>query len=61
LIFPDQGFVGNLMGVGKRTLTRESLFMTQFANSGSSKGEGSTLGAIGGLIETHGSAYSRSA
>ncbi len=33
----NQGFLGKLLGAGKRILTRESLFMTQFLNRGMGK------------------------
>lgn len=34
---PDKGFLGSLVGMGKRLLTRESLFMTWFTNRGRGK------------------------
>lgn len=34
---PDQGFLGKLMGVGRRVVTGESVFMTHFTNNGSGK------------------------
>jgi len=34
---PDQGFMGKLLGAGKRLLTGESLFMTVFENKASAK------------------------
>ena len=34
---PDQGFMGNLMAVGKRALTGESIFMTHFTNRAGAK------------------------
>lgn len=34
---PNQGLMGKLMGVGKRVLTGESIFMTHFTNQGSGK------------------------
>jgi len=34
---PDQGFMGKLFSAGKRVISGESLFMTHFTNSGSSK------------------------
>ena len=34
---PDQGFFGKVLGVGKRMLTGESLFMTHFTNQGAGK------------------------
>ncbi|NDE07210.1 MAG: AIM24 family protein, partial [Chloroflexi bacterium] len=34
---PGGGFMGMLMGAGKRVLTGESLFMTHFTNSGRSR------------------------
>ncbi|MFT5482084.1 MAG: hypothetical protein ACI9GW_000732 [Halieaceae bacterium] len=34
---PEQGFLGKMFGAGKRMLTGESVFMTHFTNSGSSK------------------------
>ena len=34
---PDEGLMGKLLGVGKRVLTGESVFMTHFTNSGSGK------------------------
>lgn len=34
---PEQGLFGKLLGVGKRVLTGESIFMTHFTNSGSGK------------------------
>ena len=33
----NQGFMGKLMGVGKRMITGESIFMTHFTNQGSNK------------------------
>ena len=33
----DAGFLGKLMGAGKRVLTGESIFMTHFSNNGSGK------------------------
>ena len=36
---PDGGFMGKLMGAGKRLLTGESLFMTVFTQSGQGKGK----------------------
>ena len=47
----DNGMLGKLMGAGKRALSGESIFLTHFTNGGSRKGEGSLLGAIGGLID----------
>ncbi len=34
---PNEGVLGTLLNVGKRVLTRESIFMTHFTNSGSGK------------------------
>ena len=34
---PDSGFFGKLMSAGQRVLTGESVFMTHFSNSGSTK------------------------
>jgi len=34
---PDQGLFGRLMGVGRRVVTGESVFMTHFTNTGSGK------------------------
>jgi uncharacterized protein (AIM24 family) len=34
---PDQGLMGKLIGVGKRVLTGESIFMTHFTNDGFGK------------------------
>ena len=34
---PEQGLFGKLLGVGKRVLTGESIFMTHFTNSGRGK------------------------
>jgi uncharacterized protein (TIGR00266 family) len=34
---PNSGFFGGLLGVGKRLLTGESLFLTHFTNEGSTK------------------------
>ncbi|OEU76098.1 MAG: TIGR00266 family protein [Desulfuromonadales bacterium C00003093] len=34
---PEQGLFGKLLGVGKRVLTGESIFMTHFTNQGSGK------------------------
>ncbi|MGI9324094.1 MAG: TIGR00266 family protein [Pseudomonadales bacterium] len=34
---PDGGVLDSLMNIGKRVLTRESIFMTHFTNSGSGK------------------------
>lgn len=34
---PDEGFMGKLFSAGKRVLTRESIFLTHFTNSGSGK------------------------
>lgn len=34
---PNEGLLGTLLNVGKRVLTRESIFMTHFTNSGSGK------------------------
>lgn len=34
---PEQGIFGKLLGVGKRALTGESIFMTHFTNQGSGK------------------------
>lgn len=34
---PDTGFMGKLMGAGKRMLTGESIFLTHFTNNGSGK------------------------
>jgi len=34
---PDQGLLGKLLGVGKRVLTGESIFMTHFKNTGMGK------------------------
>jgi uncharacterized protein (TIGR00266 family) len=34
---PDQGFFGKVLDVGKRVLTRESIFMTHFTNEGDGK------------------------
>ncbi len=36
---PDQGLMGKLLDMGKRTLTGESLFMTHFTNNGQGKKE----------------------
>jgi len=47
----DNGMLGKLMGAAERALSCESIFMTHFTNGGSRKGEGSLLGAIGGLID----------
>ena len=33
----DQGFMGKLLGAGKRALTGESIFMTHFTNNGSGR------------------------
>lgn len=35
----DEGFLGKILGAGKRLLTGESLFMTVFSNIGSGKKE----------------------
>jgi uncharacterized protein (TIGR00266 family) len=34
---PESGFIGKLLGAGKRALTGESIFMTHFTNSGVGK------------------------
>lgn len=34
---PNEGLLGTLLNVGKRVLTRESIFMTHFTNGGSGK------------------------
>jgi uncharacterized protein (TIGR00266 family) len=36
---PNQGLMGKLLGVGKRMLTGESIFMTHFTNEGSGKSQ----------------------
>ncbi len=36
---PNQGFMGKLLGVGKRMLTGESIFMTHFTNEGRGKSQ----------------------
>ncbi len=36
---PNQGFMGKLLGAGKRMLTGESIFMTHFTNTGSGKSQ----------------------
>ncbi len=61
----DEGLMGKFFSAGKRVITGESLFMTHFSNDGrnkervafaapypgSSKGEGSVLGRLGGLLD----------
>lgn len=47
---PDQGFMGKLLGAGKRLLTGESLFMTHFTNRGGDKKRAAFAAPYPGVI-----------
>ena len=49
---PDKGILGNLLDVGKRVLTGESLFLTHFTNEGHGKKEArKPAPAMDGLVD----------
>lgn len=47
---PDEGFMGKILGAGKRILTGESIFMTHFTNEGAQKGHVSFAAPYPGRI-----------